>query len=200
MANATKDWSVHVRARRIEARIERLKIELSKLDAKPQPQAAQATAQPEASKKASWISGLLGIPRQIFGGVSAATRVAVKTVTTGSRKVVGTVKTGAYKATSFTVKHAGAIKASLVKANKLMARAISHVSERVGEFWDKYSVPVLSVALAAIGVGFAAGGGVVGAFVALFYIALATTIALTWAANAVLDHNRAIIVYRPSTT
>ena len=196
--NTTKDRSVNVRVRRIEARIERLKIELSKLDAKPQPQAAQATAQPEAVK-ASWISGLMGIPRQIFGSVSSATRVAVKTVTTGSRKVVGTVKTSAHKAASFTVKHAGAIKASLAKVNKLMAQAISHASEQVGEFWDKYSVPVLAVVIAACGVGFAAGGGVVGAIAALVYISFATTIALAWVVNEVLEQKRAIIVYRPTT-
>lgn len=198
MANATKDRSVNVRARRITARIERLKVELSKLKAEPQQQAKQATTQPE--KKSSWVSGLLGIPRRIFGSVSNATRVTVKTVTTGARKVVKTVKSGAHKAATVTVKNAGAIKASLVKVNKLVAKAISHVSERVGAFWDKYSVPVLAVALAVIGVGFAFGGGALGAFLALFYISLATTIALTWAVNAVLDHNRAIIVYRPSTT
>lgn len=196
--NTTKDRSVNVRVRRIEARIERLKIELNKLGSAPQPQAAQATTQPE--KKSSWVSGLLGIPRQIFGSVSSATRVAVKTVTTGTRKVAGTVKTGAHKAASFTVENIGAIKASLSRTNKLMAKAISHVSEQVGSFWEKYSVPVLAVVLAAIGVGFAAGGGALGAFVALVYISLATTLALTWMVNEVLDQQRAIIVYRPSTT
>ena len=198
--NTTKDRSVNVRARRITARIERLKIELNKLGNDPQPQAAQATAQPEVSKKASWLSGLLGIPRQIFGGVAGATSVAVQTVTTGSRKVVGTVKAGAHTAASFTVKHAGSIKASLSKVNKLMAKAISHASEQVGEFWDKYSVPVLAGFLAVVGVGFAAGGGVVGAIAALFYISLATTLVLTWVANEVMEQQRAFIVYRPSTT
>lgn len=187
MANA-KVRSVNVRVRRIEARIERLKIELNKLGNDPQPQAAQATAQPEAPKKASWISGLLGIPRQIFGSVSSATRT-----------VVGTVKTSAHKAASFTVKHAGAIKASLSRTNKLMAQAISHASEQVGAFWDKYSVPAIAAFLAVVGVGFAAGGGVVGAIAALFYISLATTIALTWVANAALEQQRAFIVYRPTT-
>lgn len=197
--NTTKDRSVNVRVRRIEARIERLKIELNKLGSDSQPQAAQATAQPEAAK-ASWISGLMGIPRQIFGSVAGATKVAVQTVTTGSRKVVGTVKAGAHTAASFTVKHAGSIKASLSKVNKLMAKAISHASEQVGEFWDKYSVPVLAGFLAVVGVGFAAGGGVVGAIAALFYISLATTLVLTWVANEVMEQQRAFIVYRPSTT
>jgi hypothetical protein len=198
--NTTKDRSVNVRARRITARIERLKIELNKLGSDSQPQAAQATAQPEAPKKASWISGLMGIPRQIFGSVSSATRVAVKTVTTGTRKVAGTVKTGARKAASFTTENIGAIKASLSKVNKLMAQAISHVSEQVGSFWEKYSVPTTAALLAFLGFLVAIQGGALGAFLALFYTALATTIALTWVANEVLEQQRAIIVYRPRTT
>jgi hypothetical protein len=195
----TKDRSVPVRARRITARIERLKIELTKLGSDTQPQAAQATAQPEASQKASWISCLMGIPRQIFGSVSSATRVAVKTVTTGTRKVVGTVQTGAHKAASFMVKNASTIKASLAKVNTMMAQAISHVSESVGEFWEKYSVPTMAALCALCGFMVAVGGGIVGGVLAVFYVSLATTIALTWMVNEVLEQQQAFIVYRPGT-